>query len=76
MNLIMMILFMEFLVQSPLPSHIDQNSIILSINPAKDVDCFHPINVGKMLIGEEDVDELITPCTPFGCLVLLKEYGV
>ena len=64
------------LVQSPLPKHIDENAIILSINPAKDVDCFHPINVGKMLIGEENVDELITPCTPFGCLVLLKEYGV
>ena len=64
------------LVQSPLPSHIDENTIILSIAPTKDVDCFHPINVGKLLIGKEDLEEIITPCTPFGCLVLMKEYGI
>lgn len=61
------------LVQMPLPRQIDPDAIIRAIDPAKDVDGFHPINVGKMLVGE--VDGFI-PCTPAGIQVLLKESGV
>ena len=61
------------LVQMPLPKQIDPDAIIRAIDPAKDVDGFHPVNVGKMLVGE--VDGFI-PCTPAGIQVLLKESGV
>jgi len=61
------------LVQSPPPPQIDEATIIKAINPAKDVDCFHPLNVGKMLLGEEDG---FLPCTPHGIMVLLKRSGV
>ena len=61
------------LVQSPPPSHIDEEEIILRINPAKDVDCFHPYNVGRMLIGDEDG---FKPCTPHGCMVLMEKSGI
>lgn len=61
------------LVQSPPPKHIDEKAIILGINPAKDVDCFHPVNVGKMLIGEQDG---FLPCTPWGVMVLLERSGI
>jgi methylenetetrahydrofolate dehydrogenase (NADP+) / methenyltetrahydrofolate cyclohydrolase len=61
------------LVQMPLPKQIDPDAIIRAIDPAKDVDGFHPVNVGKMLVGE--VDGFI-PCTPAGIQVLLGESGV
>jgi len=61
------------LVQMPLPKQIDPDFIIRSIDPLKDVDGFHPINVGKMLVGERDG---FIPCTPAGIQVLLKESGV
>ena len=61
------------LVQMPLPKHIDPDTVIRRIDPAKDVDGFHPVNVGKMLIGERDG---FIPCTPAGIQVLLRESGV
>jgi methylenetetrahydrofolate dehydrogenase (NADP+)/methenyltetrahydrofolate cyclohydrolase len=61
------------LVQMPLPKQINPDTVILRIDPAKDVDGFHPVNVGKMLIGERDG---FIPCTPAGIQVLLKESGV
>jgi methylenetetrahydrofolate dehydrogenase (NADP+)/methenyltetrahydrofolate cyclohydrolase len=61
------------LVQMPLPKQIDPDAVIRRINPAKDVDGFHPVNVGKMLIGERDG---FISCTPAGIQVLLKESGV
>jgi methylenetetrahydrofolate dehydrogenase (NADP+)/methenyltetrahydrofolate cyclohydrolase len=61
------------LVQMPLPKQIDPDTVIRRINPAKDVDGFHPVNVGKMLIGERDG---FISCTPAGIQVLLKESGV
>ena len=61
------------LVQMPLPKQIDPDTVIRRIDPSKDVDGFHPVNVGKMLIGERDG---FIPCTPAGIQVLLKESGV
>lgn len=61
------------LVQMPLPKQIDPDTIIRRIDPTKDVDGFHPVNVGKMLVGERDG---FIPCTPAGIQVLLKESGV
>jgi methylenetetrahydrofolate dehydrogenase (NADP+) / methenyltetrahydrofolate cyclohydrolase len=61
------------LVQMPLPKQIDPDAVIRRIDPAKDVDGFHPVNVGKMLIGEKDG---FIPCTPAGIQFLLKESGV
>ena len=61
------------LVQMPLPKHVDPDTVIRRIDPAKDVDGFHPVNVGKMLIGERDG---FIPCTPAGIQVLLEESGV
>ena len=57
------------LVQMPLPEQIDPDSVILRIDPAKDVDGFHPVNVGKLLIGQRDS---FVPCTPAGILELLR----
>ncbi|MBA3577473.1 MAG: bifunctional methylenetetrahydrofolate dehydrogenase/methenyltetrahydrofolate cyclohydrolase FolD [Sphingomonas sp.] len=57
------------LVQLPLPKHIDTDRVIAAIDPAKDVDGFHPVNAGRLATG---LDALI-PCTPFGCLHLLKQ---
>ncbi|MBX7065900.1 MAG: bifunctional methylenetetrahydrofolate dehydrogenase/methenyltetrahydrofolate cyclohydrolase FolD [Parachlamydiales bacterium] len=57
------------LVQLPLPQHIDEKIIMASIDPKKDVDGFHPVNVGKMLLGEEGG---FLPCTPLGIKVLLE----
>jgi methylenetetrahydrofolate dehydrogenase (NADP+)/methenyltetrahydrofolate cyclohydrolase len=57
----------------PLPKQIDPDTVIRRIDPAKDVDGFHPVNVGKMLIGERDG---FISCTPAGIQVLLKESGV
>ncbi|MCS6970003.1 MAG: bifunctional methylenetetrahydrofolate dehydrogenase/methenyltetrahydrofolate cyclohydrolase FolD [Planctomycetota bacterium] len=60
------------LVQSPLPRHIDERAVVLAIDPAKDVDGFHPLNVGKLLIGERDG---FLPCTPWGVVELLARSG-
>ncbi|QOY36067.1 bifunctional methylenetetrahydrofolate dehydrogenase/methenyltetrahydrofolate cyclohydrolase FolD [Anaerobacillus isosaccharinicus] len=60
------------LVQLPLPSHISEKAVIESISPAKDVDGFHPISVGKMMIG----DETFLPCTPFGIVEMIKSQGI
>src|SRR3989344_2862864 len=57
------------LVQLPLPAHIDESKVIAAINPAKDVDGFHPINVG--LLGQGRA--ALIPCTPLGCLMMLKD---
>lgn len=56
------------LVQLPLPNHIDEDRIILAIDPAKDVDGFHPVNVGKMMIGQPS----FLSCTPYGIVKLLE----
>ena len=61
------------LVQSPPPPQIDEEKIIEAIDPAKDVDCFHAVNVGKMLIGRRDG---FFPCTPYGVMILLERSGV
>ena len=61
------------LVQMPLPKQINPDTVIRRIDPAKDVDGFHPVNVGKMLIGERDG---FIPCTPAGIQVMLRESGV
>lgn len=61
------------LVQSPLPKHMDANTVVRRIAPEKDVDGFHPVNVGKLLIGEKDG---FAPCTPAGVQELLVRYGV
>lgn len=61
------------LVQSPLPHHLDERQVIDAINPAKDVDCFHPCNVGKMLIGDADG---FVPCTPAGVMEILSYYRI
>lgn len=60
------------LVQLPLPKHISEERIINTISPEKDVDAFHPVNVGKILIGNYD----FLPCTPAGVMQLLKYYNV
>ncbi|MBR5553133.1 MAG: bifunctional methylenetetrahydrofolate dehydrogenase/methenyltetrahydrofolate cyclohydrolase FolD [Clostridia bacterium] len=60
------------LVQSPVPKHIDEKKIQLNILPEKDVDAFHPVNVGKIMIGDYD----FVPCTPAGITELLDEYGI
>lgn len=60
------------LVQLPLPKHIDESKILLAIDSSKDVDGFHPVNVGKMVIGEET----FLPCTPAGIIEMLKRTGI
>ncbi|MCK2157931.1 bifunctional methylenetetrahydrofolate dehydrogenase/methenyltetrahydrofolate cyclohydrolase FolD [Exiguobacterium sp. 17-1] len=60
------------LVQLPLPKHIDESKVIFAISPEKDVDGFHPVSVGKMMIGEPT----FLPCTPNGILHLVKEMNV
>ena len=60
------------LVQSPVPGHIDEKKIQLAIRPEKDVDAFHPVNVGKIMIGDYD----FVPCTPAGITELLDSYGI
>lgn len=57
------------LVQLPLPSHIDSKKIISEISPEKDVDGFHPVNVGNLSSG----NSALVPCTPYGCYLLLKK---
>ncbi len=59
------------LVQLPLPSHIDEDAVINAVDSKKDVDGFHPINVGNLSIGQDG----FVPCTPLGCLRLINEAG-
>jgi methylenetetrahydrofolate dehydrogenase (NADP+)/methenyltetrahydrofolate cyclohydrolase len=60
------------LIQLPLPKHIDANKVLLAIDPNKDVDAFHPVNVGRILIG----NYVFLPCTPAGCQELInRAYG-
>ena len=60
------------LVQLPLPSHINEQRILDSIHPNKDADGFHPLNVGKLSIASKNDENLLIPCTPYGCLIMLK----
>ena len=60
------------LVQLPLPKHIDSKKVIDAIDPAKDVDGFHPVNVGRLHLGRPT----LTPCTPAGCIKLIESTGV
>ena len=60
------------LVQLPLPKHLNETEILLKIKPEKDVDAFHPYNVGKIMIGNHN----FLPCTPAGVMVLLRRSGV
>ena len=59
------------LVQLPLPKHINETKVLYTINPSKDVDGFHPVNIGKMMLGEP----CFLPCTPHGIMELLKRSG-
>ena len=59
------------LVQLPLPKHINENKVLYAINPDKDVDCFHPVNVGRLVIGEG----VFRPCTPAGIQELIIRSG-
>ena len=61
-----------FIVQLPLPRHISENKVIEAINPLKDADGFHPVNIGKMVIGLGGY----LPATPFGLIELIKRYGI
>jgi len=60
------------LVQSPVPKHIDEDKINSSVAPEKDVDCFHPVSVGNMVLERHG----FLPCTPHGVLMLLREYKI
>jgi len=60
------------LVQLPLPGHIDENSVINAIDPAKDVDGFHPISQGRMLLGQPT----FLPATPYGIMLMLEHYDI
>jgi methylenetetrahydrofolate dehydrogenase (NADP+)/methenyltetrahydrofolate cyclohydrolase len=60
------------LVQLPLPGHVDSEAVLVAIDPAKDVDGFHPDNLGRLLMGRPR----FVPCTPAGCMRLLEEAGV
>ena len=58
------------LVQLPLPDHIDESKVLATIDPEKDVDGFHVINVGRLWTGQN----ALVPCTPYGCLMMLKDH--
>ena len=60
------------LVQLPLPKHLDDKAVIETINPVKDVDAFHAVNVGKIMLGEYD----FLPCTPAGVMEMLHSYNI
>ena len=60
------------LCQLPLPEQFDEKAVLEAIDPGKDVDCFHPYNVGKLMIGEP----VFLPCTPAGVMEMLDEYGI
>ncbi len=60
------------LVQLPLPNHMNEQIILDTIHPEKDADGFHPLNVGKLSISSTNDENLLIPCTPYGCLLMLK----
>ncbi len=62
------------LVQLPLPSHLDEEAVLRSISIEKDVDGFHPINIGRL--AQKGRDPLFVPCTPYGCIYMLEQLGV
>ena len=64
------------LVQLPLPDHINEQVVLDSIHPDKDADGFHPLNVGKLSIASHNDEDLLIPCTPYGCLIMLKDLGI
>ena len=64
------------LVQLPLPKHINEQLVLDSIHPDKDADGFHPLNVGKLSIASHNDESLLIPCTPYGCLIMLKGLGI
>ena len=64
------------LVQLPLPKHMNDQLILDSIHPDKDADGFHPLNVGKLSIASHNDENLLIPCTPYGCLLMLKGLNI
>lgn len=60
------------LVQLPLPEHIDEQKVLLTIDPKKDVDGFHPVNMGKLLLGQPEA----IPCTPYGIMKMFEAYEI
>ena len=64
------------LVQLPLPKTINEDVVLNSILPEKDADGFHPLNVGKLSISQKNDENLMIPCTPYGCLLLLRELNI
>ena len=64
------------LVQLPLPKTINEEIVLNSIIPEKDADGFHPLNVGKLSISQKNDEKLLIPCTPYGCLLLLRELDI
>ena len=64
------------LVQLPLPKTINEEIVLNSIIPEKDADGFHPLNVGKLSISQKNDENLMIPCTPYGCLLLLRELNI
>lgn len=64
--------FHGILVQLPLPNHIDSEKILLAIDPAKDVDGFHPMNLGKLFMGAPEM----VPCTPYGIMKMFEAYNI
>ena len=64
------------LVQLPLPNHINEQIILDTIHPDKDADGFHPLNVGKLSISAKNNENLLIPCTPYGCLLMLRGLNV
>jgi len=64
--------FHGILVQLPLPGHINETTILETVDPLKDVDCFHPVNVGRLIAGRP----YVLPCTPAGIMELLRAYDV
>ena len=64
------------LVQLPLPKTINEEVVLNSISPEKDADGFHPLNVGKLSISPKNDENLMIPCTPYGCLLLLRELNI
>ena len=64
------------LVQLPLPAHIKEQVVLDSIIPTKDADGFHPENVGKLSIAQKNDEDLLIPCTPYGCLIMLKSLNI
>jgi methylenetetrahydrofolate dehydrogenase (NADP+)/methenyltetrahydrofolate cyclohydrolase len=64
--------FHGILVQLPLPKHIDEEKIVLAIDPRKDVDGFHPMNLGRLFVGQPEM----IPCTPYGIMKMFEAYNI